>query len=172
MLINGTILFRLASRRVYSTRTTLDMRDELFSGRVFNAKGKLTKQSLQHLSHEFEQHGYIYVVNTGLIQPDQDTVPKADRNEHFFPDHMLEALGFGQQQHFSEGGQTSENWQTKHVRSCFRRMDYYPPNRYLLPNQVNQLRFPATLRMLNISIKHITSSYTLLIWPHIIIIIL
>lgn len=65
--------------------------------------------------------------------------------EKFVP--HLEALGFGVAEQYKLGGRTSAAWQQKWVAQGLRRMDYYPPHLYLLPNTEIQYRreFPARI---------------------------
>lgn len=115
------------------------MAREHFSARVFDCHQLLGTPSvaasgsshsvLTDIKREFERYGAVHCINTGL--------PTVGASADLaLPEPLLRTLGFEAHQHFNLGGQTSENWQKKVVVPGFRRMDFYPPDRYLLPNQV------------------------------------
>ncbi len=99
---------------------------EEVSIRVFDAKNSLTTNCLIEIKRHFIEYGYVYVANTGITS-----------TEELLP--LLPDLGFDVKNQFTEGGRTSQTWQEKWCAPGLRRMDYYPPERYLLPN--NEIQY-------------------------------
>ncbi|MBL7480716.1 hypothetical protein [Legionella bononiensis] len=99
---------------------------EEMSIRIFDAKNSLTTKSLLEIKQHVLKFGYIYLTNTGLTT-----------KEELIP--LLPELGFDLQNQFNEGGRTSKKWQEQWCAPGLRRMDYYPPDRYLLPN--NEIQY-------------------------------
>lgn len=93
---------------------------------VFDANNSLTTNTLIEIKRHFIKYGYVYVSNTGLTS-----------KEELLP--LLPKLGFDAKNQFTEGGRTSQKWQEKWCVPGLRRMDYYPPDRYLLPN--NEIQY-------------------------------
>lgn len=100
------------------------MRDQRFSARTFDAHGAPRWDDVRRALRE---HGALFVRNTGLrdVAGIQAAMP---------------ALGFGPEFQFSLGGRTSAATQEKWVAPGLRRMDFYPPELYLLPNNEVQYR--------------------------------
>ncbi|MGV3619468.1 MAG: hypothetical protein ACO1OB_01550 [Archangium sp.] len=91
---------------------------------MFDARGDVKPAEVKAALRE---HGALFVVNTGLrdVAGIQSVMP---------------ALGFGEDLQFSLGGRTSAAKQEKWVAPGLRRMDFYPPDLYLLPNNEVQYR--------------------------------
>lgn len=107
-----------------------------FSSRVLDAQGHLSVQVLQDIRAQFAQFGMLHVRQTGL-QNVQDLCL------------VLDALGFSGQDCFRQGGRTSAAWQQKWVEvDRVRRLDYYPPELYLLPNTEVQYEHCGPQRVL------------------------
>ncbi len=100
------------------------MRDERFSARVLDAHGA---PRWAEVKRALREHGALFVRNTGLrdVAGMQAVMP---------------ALGFAPEHQFSLGGRTSAATQEKWVAPGLRRMDFYPPDLYLLPNNEVQYR--------------------------------
>lgn len=103
------------------------MRVERFSGRTFDAGGRLDDSTLESLRTELSRHGALHVKNTSLTRT-QDIVG------------VLPALGFEPSRQFSGGGRTSAATQEKWAAPGLRRLDFYPPELYLLANNEVQYR--------------------------------
>lgn len=101
--------------------TTLSMRDERFSARTLDAGGSLDAARLAEARAALVTYGAVHVQRTGLSTVDAvlDALPP---------------LGFGEGQRFTDGGRTSALRQEKWAAPGLRRMDHYPPELYLLPN--------------------------------------
>ncbi len=100
------------------------MRTERFSARTFDAGGALNcADALAAL----RLHGALFVQNTGIhsLEGIQSVMP---------------ALGFSEDTNFTLGGRTSAATQEKWIAPGLRRMDFYPPELYLLPNNEVQYR--------------------------------
>lgn len=107
-----------------------------FSTRGLDAQGRLSAQVLQDVRAQFAQFGMLHVRQTGL-QNVQDLCL------------VLDALGFSRQECFRQGGRTSAAWQQKWVEvDRVRRLDYYPPELYLLPNTEVQYEHCGPQRVL------------------------
>lgn len=102
------------------------MKNELFSSRLYDSMGELNAQRISEMMFQFQSHGYVHVINTGIETPENllKIMPK---------------IGFSKENQFIWGGRTSENWQKKWVAPGLRRMDYYPEQLYLLPN--NEIQY-------------------------------
>lgn len=100
------------------------MRGDRFSARTFDARGSL---NVVEVKAALREHGAVFVVNTGLrdVAGIQSVMP---------------GLGFSAELQFSLGGRTSAATQEKWVAPGLRRMDFYPPELYLLPNNEVQYR--------------------------------
>jgi hypothetical protein len=103
------------------------MRAERFSGRTFDAGGRLDEVVLASLRADLERHGALHVKHTGLTHAEAVV-------------EVLPALGFGPGRQFSEGGRTSAATQEKWAAPGLRRLDFYPPDLYLLANNEVQYR--------------------------------
>lgn len=99
---------------------------ERFSARTFDGRGEV-RAHLRDVKAALREHGALFVRNTGLrdVAGIQSVMP---------------ALGFGPGLQFSLGGRTSAATQEKWVAPGLRRMDFYPPELYLLPNNEVQYR--------------------------------
>lgn len=99
---------------------------EHFSARTFDGRGDV-RSRLNEVRDALREHGALFVVNTGLrdLAGIQSVMP---------------GLGFGEDLQFSLGGRTSAATQEKWVAPGLRRMDFYPPDLYLLPNNEVQYR--------------------------------
>ncbi len=108
-------------------RLSLSMHEERFSARTFDARGALTPSRLASVRAALRAHGGLFVQHTGLtsVAALQSVMP---------------ALGFGEATRFLPGGRASGAWQEKWVADGLRRLDYYPPELYLLPNNEVQYR--------------------------------
>jgi hypothetical protein len=105
------------------------MREESFSARVLDAGGTLSPERMAEIRQQLALHGALHVVNTGLT----DEVALCGR---------MDGLGFAPEEQFSAGGRASAATQRKWVREGLRRLDFYPPDLYLLPNnEVQYQRF-------------------------------
>jgi alpha-ketoglutarate-dependent taurine dioxygenase len=91
------------------------------SARTFEAGGALNPTRAAEARAALERFGAVHVRETGIDGIDDAL-------------HAMEALGFGEGHRFVLGGRTSDAWQRKWVAPGLRRMDYYPPDRDLLPN--------------------------------------
>ena len=111
------------------------MRAERFSVRTFDAQEQLDAERLASLRATLEQFGAVHVRRTGLRCVD-DTL------------RAMCELGFAPHEQFSAGGRTSEAWQKKWVEPGLRRMDFYPPELYLLPNNEVQYQRCSPRRVL------------------------
>jgi hypothetical protein len=98
-----------------------------FSARLFECGGRLDEARCQALREALSTFGGVHAKHTGLTS-------LADVQG------VLEALGFGDQARFELGGRTTAAVQTKWVAPGLRRMDHYPPELYLLPNNEVQYR--------------------------------
>lgn len=120
----------------YHSRLNLSksMHTEEFSARVFDAQYTLSEQCLSEIEYEFQQHGALHVINTGI-----DTVDSMCS--------IMPHISFAAHEQFSLGGRSSRLWQKKWVAPGLRLMDYYPSELFLLPNNEIQYRrtFPARI---------------------------
>lgn len=92
------------------------------SARVLDAGGALLHgDTMRDARAALETFGAVHVERTGLA-----SLADAQR--------AIEGLGFGERERFVRGGRTSAAWQTKWVEPGLRRLDYYPPDLWLLPN--------------------------------------
>lgn len=103
------------------------MRSERFAARTFDAGGALTTRRCEEAREALRLHGALFVQNTGIrtLESLQAVLP---------------ALGFSAETNFTLGGRTSAAKQEKWVAPGLRRMDFYPPELYLLPNNEVQYR--------------------------------
>lgn len=109
---------------LYEQRVELsaNMRKELASDRIFDARGHIEKFVRQILL-EFKMHGGLHIINTGLDSRAQliEIMPK---------------LGFSKERAFNFGGRASAKTQKKWLlKNSLRNLDFYPPNLWLLPNK-------------------------------------
>ncbi len=113
---------------MYNYSATVEkMHEEAFSMRVFSAENRLDSACCEEIYKQFQQHGAVHVIHTGL-----------QRQEELL--NLMHLLGgFGSSNQFQQGGRTSELWQTQWAAPGLRRMDYYPPHLYLLPN--NEIQY-------------------------------
>jgi alpha-ketoglutarate-dependent taurine dioxygenase len=111
------------------------MRPERFSARTFDAHEALDAGKLASIRATLEQFGAVHVRRTGLRGVD-DTL------------RVMCELGFAPHEQFTAGGRTSEAWQKKWVEPGLRRMDFYPPELYLLPNNEVQYQRCSPRRVL------------------------
>ncbi|MCB1159888.1 MAG: TauD/TfdA family dioxygenase, partial [Leptospiraceae bacterium] len=107
----------LLERRRFSEQ----MKTEQRSIHVFDAGENLSEEVCRQIRAEYEHLGGLHICNTGL-KSEEELLP------------FMDALGFSKLRQFSGGGRTSTQWQEKWVVPGLRRMDYYPPDLYLLPN--------------------------------------
>lgn len=121
----------LAQRRALSSA----MWDQRFSARVLDVGGELTETRCTEVHAELAFHGALHLTQTGLSD-----VPSLDAR--------LASLGFGEFERFDAGGRTSADWQQKWVAPGLRRLDFYPPDLYLLPNNEVQYQRVAPARVL------------------------
>ncbi len=112
-----------------------EMHAEHFSARTYDAGGTLDDARLSELREVLETFGAVHVQHTGL----RDVASVSE---------VLPGLGFSSAEQFSLGGRTSAQWQTKWVAPGLRRLDYYPPDLYLLPNNEVQYRRVSPRRVL------------------------
>lgn len=108
-------------------RASAAMRSERFSARTYDAGGGLDERKLREIRGVVEAFGAVHVQHTGL-----GSVAGASA--------AMDHLGFAGHERFSAGGRTSASWQRKWVEPGLRRLDYYPPELYLLPNNEVQYR--------------------------------
>lgn len=108
-------------------RASAAMRSERFSARTYDAGGSLDERKLGEIRGVVTTFGAVHVQRTGL-----DSVAGASA--------AMERLGFAAHERFDAGGRTSASWQQKWVEPGLRRLDYYPPELYLLPNNEVQYR--------------------------------
>lgn len=111
------------------------MGSERFSARTFDAHDVLDSGKLASIRAALEQFGAVHVRRTGLRGVD-DTL------------RTMSELGFAPHEQFTAGGRTSEAWQKKWVEPGLRRMDFYPPELYLLPNNEVQYQRCSPRRVL------------------------
>lgn len=99
---------------------------------LYDAGGTLTATKLREIKEIFNTAGGLHITNTGL-KTTQDLLP------------LLADLGFSEDEQFVEGGRTSAAKQEKWKEAGLRRMDFYPPHLYLLPNNEIQYQrnFPS-----------------------------
>ncbi|MFT5686275.1 MAG: hypothetical protein ACI8RZ_007231, partial [Myxococcota bacterium] len=111
------------------------MREESFSARVFDAGGALSAERLAEIRQQFALHGALHVTNTGLSDASALRPKMAD-------------LDFSPGEQFSAGGRTAEGFQPKWFADGLRRLDFYPPDLYLLPNNEVQYQRCGPARVL------------------------
>ncbi|WNG39399.1 TauD/TfdA family dioxygenase [Archangium violaceum] len=111
------------------------MHPERFSARTFDAHEVLDAGKLASIRETLEQFGAVHVRRTGL-RGVNDTL------------RAMCELGFAPHEQFTAGGRTSESWQKKWVEPGLRRMDFYPPELYLLPNNEVQYQRCSPRRVL------------------------
>ncbi|MFO0557869.1 MAG: TauD/TfdA family dioxygenase [Polyangiales bacterium] len=111
------------------------MRDEHFSARTLDVGHALDGRALEAAREALAVFGAVHLQRTGLGS--LDAVHAA-----------MSALGFAPHEQFSSGGRTSESWQRKWVEPGLRRMDFYPPDLYLLANNEVQYRRCSPRRVL------------------------
>lgn len=111
------------------------MRSERFSARALDAGGTFHERALKAAREALETFGAVHVQNTGLT-----SVASALG--------AMDSLGFSPRERFDQGGRTSEGWQKKWVEPGLRRLDYYPPDLYLLANNEVQYRRCSPRRVL------------------------
>lgn len=112
-----------------------EMRHERFSARVFEAGGGLDARRCAEVRHALDTYGGVHVRETGLAS-------LADVQA------VLPLLGFDEASRFTAGGRASATTQEKWVAPGLRRLDYYPPDLYLLPNNEVQYRRCTPRRVL------------------------
>lgn len=100
------------------------MRADRFSGRTLDAGGRLDPAAVVAA---LARHGAVHVKRTGLTS----LAPVVE---------VLPALGFGPAAQFKNGGRTSAATQEKWAAPGLRRLDFYPPDLYLLANNEVQYR--------------------------------
>jgi len=102
--------------------------------RIFDAQGEMDSPKALAIREIFDECGALHISNTN-IRDKNDLLP------------LLPALGFAEHEQYSAGGRTSFSWQEKWVAPGLRRMDYYPPHLYLLPNNEIQYQriFPTRI---------------------------
>lgn len=111
-------------RRQWQSRSAA-MRTERFSARTLDASaGDRWPDAARAAMEDF---GAVHVQNTS-VRDLSDLLP------------LLPALGFGPERQFHLGGRTSAQIQQKWAAPGLRRMDWYPPDLYLLPNNEVQYR--------------------------------
>lgn len=108
---------------------------EYFSARTYDANFALDAQKLTELRHALAMFGAVHVQNTGIVD-----VQGALEAMH--------SLGFSAAEQFQGGGRTSEHHQQKWVERGLRRLDFYPPHLYLLPNNEVQYQRCSPRRVL------------------------
>ncbi len=111
------------------------MRGERFSARTFDAEGGADARWPAEVREILEEYGAIHVQNTGLREI-ADVL------------RVMPGLGFGAAEQFRIGGRTSAQTQEKWAAPGLRRMDWYPPDLYLLPNNEVQYRRVGPRRVL------------------------
>lgn len=114
---------------------SLAMRGERFSARTFDAEGGADARWPAEVREILEEYGAIHVQNTG-IREIADVL------------RVMPGLGFGAAEQFRMGGRTSAQTQEKWAAPGLRRMDWYPPDLYLLPNNEVQYRRTGPRRVL------------------------
>ncbi len=112
---------------------SLDRNNSGFLNNI-NASGDIQAVDIDFIKQSFVNNGYLHISNTGIKDIDELS-------------SLLPKLGFGQENLFNLGGRTSKDWQEKWVADGLRRMDYYPPNLTLLPNNEVQYQrsFPTKI---------------------------
>jgi len=88
---------------------------------LLDAGGALSAATAQRARRQFEEAGALHISYTGLLDA-RGLLP------------LMESLGFGEKEQFTGGGHTDKAWQEQWAAPGLRRMDYYPPHLYLLPN--------------------------------------
>jgi ribulose bisphosphate carboxylase small subunit len=111
------------------------MRGERFSARTFDAGCELGPERLAEVRAALDAHGAVHVQRTGLSSTED--VQRA-----------MASLGFAPHEQFTGGGRTRESWQRKWVEPGLRRLDFYPPDLYLLANNEVQYRRCSPARVL------------------------
>ncbi|MDE1153757.1 MAG: TauD/TfdA family dioxygenase [Micavibrio sp.] len=86
-----------------------------------DARGSLTAETIGIAQAAFKTDGAVHIGNTEVTSAEQ-----------LLP--LLAALGFGADEQFTGGGRTAAAWQQKWAAPGLRRLDFYPPHLYLLPN--------------------------------------
>jgi hypothetical protein len=89
--------------------------------RLLDAAGALIQARIARIRDSFENEGAVHVTNTGIAGA-HELSP------------LMPALGFDEKDWFTGGGQTAVGWQEQWAAPGLRRLDYYPPHLYLLPN--------------------------------------
>ncbi len=112
-----------------------NMFTERFSARTFDANGSLDPQKLAEIRDALAMFGAVHVQNTGIV----DIQGALD---------AMNELGFSAFEQFHGGGRTSEHHQQKWVERGLRRLDFYPPHLYLLPNNEVQYQRCSPRRVL------------------------
>ena len=116
-------------------RRAKKMWSEPFSARTLDVGGSLNAAKLRDLRRNFTAHPALHVQNTGLLEV-SDLLA------------VLAPLGFSEKESFVQGGRTSAQWQEKWVEPGLRRMDFYPPSLYLLPNNEVQYQHSGPHKIL------------------------
>lgn len=111
------------------------MRTERFSIREFDAGGHLSAARMAEIHAQFVLHGALHVTHTGLTDAAGLRPKMAD-------------LGFAPGEQFVAGGRTAEGFQPKWFTDGLRRLDFYPPDLYLLPNNEVQYQRCGPARVL------------------------
>ncbi|MDG1481292.1 MAG: TauD/TfdA family dioxygenase [Myxococcota bacterium] len=111
------------------------MRTERFSIREFDAGGMLSTARLAEIRAQLDLHGALHVTHTGLTDAEGLRPKMAD-------------LGFSPGEQFEAGGRTAEGFQPKWFADGLRRLDFYPPDLYLLPNNEVQYQRCGPARVL------------------------
>lgn len=113
----------MTERKDYDTD---DICDE-YSMLVFNANGNY--ENTKHLAHQFSIFGYTKVQNTGIKD-------YTELLKYWFPN-----LGFNDKTKFIKGGMTSYEKRWIDDNYLLRRLDYYPSEYDLLPN--NEVQYQS-----------------------------
>lgn len=121
----------------YTFPPALVSRQTRFSARTFDAGGALDAETIAVIRREFATHGALVIQHTGIRVDAGGALPTS----------ILDALGFGRDDAFPWGGQSSGRTTRRALSPELRATDDYPPHLWLLPHNevLYQRSVPARL---------------------------
>jgi hypothetical protein len=107
----------------YQMPTNKEQWRQQLSSRIFDAQGTIHR-FIEDIKTQFSAHGYLHVINTGLLYSSPGEVPES----------LIEQLGFGENNQFYWGGLTSGRTMRGYLSKYMRTVDNYPNHLFLLPH--------------------------------------
>jgi len=101
-----------------------ETKNQNYSMRIFDARGKLNTQKISSILEEFVSHGALHIINTGL----------QCKHPGEFPIGIRDLLGFEENSQFPWGGVHSGRTSRRELGNGVFSTDYYPSHLFLLPH--------------------------------------